>query len=472
MPDGILVVNSEGIIADINPAALRIISRQKINPLGKRLATLWPQLDLISGRLKQGTHTELACETGSKRHCLDISITDLMEKKGNLAGRLIVMRDITERRLMEQTLRESESRYSALVEQSNEGVLIIQDRQYKFANRTLSEITGYQVDEITGTQMPFGVIEEDRQIAEKGYRERLSGRTGLKVYELRVRRKDGREIDAELTAGTIIFEGQSAQLVTVRDITERKKTQSKLEQLYNQEIRLRNSLQEEIDKRSRYTRALVHELKTPLTAILASGEILEMEIKDRIQAALVKNIRRASFNLEQRINELIELARGEVGMLKINAVPMDLGELAREVVSEMKPVARAKGLDMELIVDEGPRVLGDSNRLKQVLNNLIGNSLKYTLSGKIEIRIKPSGEDFMMVEVQDTGTGITPEVMKHLFDPYLRKVNEGKDSGGLGIGLLLSKMFIDLHGGKIWAESGSSGSTFKFTVPVFKQEYL
>jgi signal transduction histidine kinase len=255
--------------------------------------------------------------------------------------------------------------------------------------------------------------------------------------------------------------------MVLRDITERKLTQRKLETLYSEERRLSNSLQEEIDKRSKYTRALVHELRTPLTSILASSELLESEINDSILSALVKNIRRASLNLEQRINELIELARGEIGMLKINPMPLDMSELIREIVSEMTPVASGKGLAMVSEIPDLPLVQGERSRLRQVMTNLLSNAIKFTNKGTVTVRASKYGSDLILVQVQDTGRGIDKEQMEDLFDPYRRKTNTGWEMGGLGIGLALSKIFIDLHKGRIWAESTpGSGSIFSFTIPI------
>ena len=208
---------------------------------------------------------------------------------------------------------------------------------------------------------------------------------------MRLKRKDGDEIGAEISVGDIRYEGQIAGIVTLRDITERKSTQKRLQSIYFEERRLRNSLQEEIDKRSKYTRALVHELKTPLTSILASSELLESEIRDEVHAALVKNIRRASLNLEQRISELLELARGEIGLLKINPMPLDLTGLLREILSETAPVAEAKNLLLISDISQLPLVFADRNRLRQVVNNLLTNAIKFTNKGTIAV-VASSGE--------------------------------------------------------------------------------
>ena len=473
MPDGILVLNPEGIIVDANPAVKSILGiSQNGAILGKRLDAVWPKLDILLSKLDGEQHTEMSIDS-LKRIDLDINIIPLQGARGDKAGKLVVLRDITQYRHMEQTLRESEYKYETVVEQSNEGVLILQDGVYRFANRTMADISGYSVEELAGKAIPFAIAEEDHQLVLERYRQRVSGSKVPDIYEINVLRKDGGRRNLEISVGTISFEGKLANIVTFRDITERNLTQRKLEALYREEQRLSNSLQEEMAKRNKYTRALVHELNTPLTAILASSELLETEMKEGVFLALAKNIRRASLNLKQRIDELMELSRGEAGTLKISHLPTDLGQLVREVALEAMPEAENKNIKLELEIAEVKRVNGDSVRLRQVMANLLSNAIKYTDQGKVLVKVSQPNDIEVLVEVWDTGRGIEKEKMENLFDPYRRKVNEGQSLSGLGIGLALTKFIIDLHGGQIWVESvPGKGSTFKFTVPVFNIEML
>ena len=143
--------------------------------------------------------------------------------------------------------------------------------------------------------------------------------------------------------------------------------------------------------------------------------------------------------------------------------------LLREVEREMRPLALGKGLALEVRVAELPPALGDLRRLRQVLQNLISNAIKFTDAGKIEVESEKVGE-YIAVRVKDSGRGIAPEEMANLFDPYRQKVKAGHELGGLGIGLTLSKMFVELHGGKIGVESESGkGSVFSFTIPVYRE---
>jgi len=256
----------------------------------------------------------------------------------------------------------------------------------------------------------------------------------------------------------------AGKLVSLRNITDLKNSLA-------QEHHLRASLEEEMQKRSKYSHAIVHELRTPLTAIKLSGELLEEQVKENIQVSLVQNIQRATVNLEQRVNEMFELARGESGLIKIEPEPLDMVKIINEIINEMKPAASGQNVTLKAeIHDSRITVMGDKSRIRQILMNLIGNSLKFTKSGTITIRTTAGSMDYFTVEVEDTGCGMDEEQTRTLFDPYSRKTTSGGSKTGLGIGLTLAKMFVQLHGGEIHAESTpGKGTLIKFTLPYARE---
>lgn len=210
----------------------------------------------------------------------------------------------------------------------------------------------------------------------------------------------------------------AGHLLLLRDVTERVMTQKKLGVLYDEEKHLRGTLQVEMEKRSKYSRAIVHELKTPLTAILSSSELLVQLENDRNTGALTQNIRHAALKLEQRINDLMELVSGEIGALTIYPFPVDISLLIRQSIDEVKPEALVKGVTLvsEIPVTL-PRVMGDINRLKQILTQLLSNALKFTSGGKVIIRVGLYEREYLIIQIEDTGSGISQEQMEHLFDP-------------------------------------------------------
>jgi signal transduction histidine kinase len=189
-----------------------------------------------------------------------------------------------------------------------------------------------------------------------------------------------------------------------------------------------------------------------------------------MQQSLAKNIRRAANNLDQRVAELFELARGEIGLVKVDLSPLDIGLLVEEVVGEIGPIAGQKGLTLTGDCTKGLKVMGDKGRLRQVLSNLLSNAIKFTEKGEIRVRLSTLENEYSLIQVTDSGQGIAADQMETLFDPYRRRTQAGQSAEGMGIGLALSKIFIELHKGKIWAESvPGKGATVSFRLPLIRE---
>jgi len=246
-------------------------------------------------------------------------------------------------------------------------------------------------------------------------------------------------------------------------------SETELRNLFEEEKKLRQDLEAEINKRVEFTRALVHELKTPITPVLASSELLLEEIKEAgILQELAQNINQGAYNLNQRIDELLDLARGEVGLLHLNLGSVDSGQLLRSIVDSVRPLARQNKhmLNAEL-PPSLPIIQADEDRLRQVVLNLLNNAFKFTPSGgSITVRAREEG-NALVVEVQDTGRGISKAAQERLFEPYQQLEREKTRLSGLGLGLSLSKKLVELHGGQIWVQSEKGkGSTFSFSIPL------
>ncbi|MDD4858686.1 MAG: histidine kinase N-terminal 7TM domain-containing protein [Dehalococcoidales bacterium] len=261
---------------------------------------------------------------------------------------------------------------------------------------------------------------------------------------------------------------QLGWLVILHDITERKLVQQNLQDLYEREKALRQDLEDEIKKRTDFTRAIVHELMTPLTAIIASSELLLDKSADGILTELINNVQWSSLVLKNRISDLLDLSKGEMGMLHIRPDMINLADLLDQINKNMTPVIAKRKQTLRIEVpDLLPEVYADEDRLSQIIFNLIDNASKYSGDGE-SITLKASiNNDAVVVSVQDTGFGISEEDQKLLFSPYARLADDKRRVGGIGLGLAISKMLIQLHGGQIWVESDKSkGSTFSFTLPI------
>lgn len=234
-------------------------------------------------------------------------------------------------------------------------------------------------------------------------------------------------------------------------------------------IVLNQELDREIQRRAEFNRSLVHELKTPLTAILASTELFVDELQGDHRLGLAENIFQAAKNLDRRTDELLDVSRGEIGILEVNPKIDSIQPLLLNTVDTLKPAVARKHHSLSVnIVGELPKVNIDEERLRQVLYNYLANAIKYTPQGG-HITLKAYRVfDEIRVEVTDNGPGIAKEAQKRLFEPYYQVPrNGGEQLGGLGLGLSLSKMIVGLHGGRVWVDSTTGkGSTFGFAVPI------
>lgn len=292
----------------------------------------------------------------------------------------------------------------------------------------------------------------------------------MPLAEVELLRGDGTPVYTEVTARNLKRDGQVwGIVVVVRDISERKKAEERLRELYAEERKVRQQVEAEMKRRLEFMRAVAHELKTPLTPILASIDTLTDEVKDERSLRLARNIAQGAAALDKRVDELLDLARGEVGMLQLRLESTDLRPMLRAVADTMTPLALSNGLSLTAQLPPNlPKVRADVTRLEQVLTNLIHNSIKFTpRGGKVTLSAKDNGPN-IVVEVKDTGPGMSEKQKKHLFEPYrLPEAGFRVRPSGMGLGLALCKMFIDLHDGQIWVRSRlGKGSTFGFSLPV------
>ena len=214
---------------------------------------------------------------------------------------------------------------------------------------------------------------------------------------------------------------------------------------------------------------VVHDLRNPLNTVLMTCSLLldsplsdgPGQLRKRLEA-----IRRASERMNRLVQDLLDVQRTEGGRLAVDPRPESLGAIVRESLEMLRPLADANGLELGLEAPDGlPRAMADPLRIQQVLSNLIGNAIKFTpRGGRITTRLR-AVDSQLQVAVVDTGPGIAPSELPHIFSPFWQK--DRKDRRGIGLGLAIAKGLVEAHGGHIWAESRvNEGSTFYFTVPA------
>jgi PAS domain S-box-containing protein len=387
-----------------------------------------------------------------------------------VAGIVVNFRDITERKQAEEKLQNSERYFRSLTQNALDVTMVIErDGIIKYATSSVEPPRGYKPEEIIDTDGFSTVHPEDMPKVMSVYNELMQKSSSSVRTEVRVQHKDGSWRIVEAIARNLLDDPiVGGIIVSYRDVTERRQAAEKLQELYRQERDLRQQIETEMKRRVEFTRALAHELKTPLTPMLISSQVLASELKEEPLLSLARNISRGASNLNSRIDELLDLAKGEIGMLQLKTEPLDALQLFREVVEYVSPVASSRGqyLITEL-PDSLPLVKADKVRLRQIVLNLLNNALNFTPEGgRISLRAGQKDAS-LVVEVEDNGPGIAEEEHQHLFEPYHRMEVAGERLSGLGLGLALCKTLVDLHGGRIWVKSrAGEGSTFSFSLPL------
>jgi PAS domain S-box-containing protein len=252
-----------------------------------------------------------------------------------------------------------------------------------------------------------------------------------------------------------------------QEISWHRKAEKKIDVLYKREQKLNRELQKNFEQRLDYTRMLVHELKTPLTPLLVSSNYLVETLTDEHLARFARNIQMGANNLSKRINELLDIAKGDMGILYLRLKEFDPLTMLHSMYDYLSPEAKRNEINLILDVPERlPEIFADQERIQQVIMNLINNSFKFTRkNGDVTIRAI-NKENLLIIEVEDTGCGIAIEKQKPLFNLYHDKSREEGTLGGLGIGLTLSRMLVELHNGHISVVSEEGkGSTFSFAIP-------
>lgn len=212
---------------------------------------------------------------------------------------------------------------------------------------------------------------------------------------------------------------------------------------------------------------VVHELRTPLALISGSSDTIlrHQDLKEEAKVELVAAIKDSSNSMLEMVSAILDLAKMEAGKFGVTKEKSDLGELLRETTSAFKPLAEEKKLELVYLEKELPLVKMDPFRIRQVINNLLANAIKYSDHGKVTITTKEEA-NMVTVSVADQGRGMKADEMTNLFERFQR-LSSAKGSNGTGLGLAVARGIVEAHGGKIWVTSKLEvGSTFNFSLPI------
>lgn len=236
----------------------------------------------------------------------------------------------------------------------------------------------------------------------------------------------------------------------------------------------------EVDRlKSEFVATVSHELRTPMTSIRGYADILLLGAAGALnenQAHFLQIIKNNTERLNILVNDLLDISRIEAGRVTLSPQPLDLREVAEDVLADILRRSQEENKPMAISLEaprELPRVFGDSERVRQILDNLVDNAYHYTpVDGQIQVRIHANAKDEVQVDVSDTGVGVAPEDQERVFERFFRGEHPlVLETPGTGLGLPIVKQLVEMHHGRIWMKSKGvpgEGSTFSFTLPAYK----
>ena len=354
------------------------------------------------------------------------------------------------------------------MEQSPSSVVITDlDGRIEYVNPRFTEITGYSKEEALGQRTS---IMKSGEHAREFYKILWDSiRSGNEWRgEFLNRRKDGTTFWEMASISPVRNDlNQITHYIAIKDdITERKRIEQQL-------VQAKEKAEESDRLKSAFLANMSHEIRTPMNAILGFSELLQHEgIQPEDRQEYIKLIHDKGNDLMNIISDLIDLSRIEAGDMKLVKTHIPINDLILEIFEQVKKEKNLKGKDevqvrYRIREDAEYTILSDKNRLRQVFNNLLGNAMKFTSEGYIELGYDLK-DDHVRFHVRDSGIGITPENQKLIFERFRQEDNSyTRKHGGTGLGLAISKQIVELLGGEISVESKpGQGAGFYFTLPL------
>lgn len=475
---GLHWVAPDGTILWANKAELELLGYTREEYIGHHIAEFHADPEVIDDILTRLTHDEalhsyearLRCKDGSLRYVIISS--NVRRQSGEFVHTRCFTKDITERRLAEEALRQSEERFSKAFQASPLALTITSLKTSRLleVNETFCRMSGYTREEAVGrTTRELGVWVQDSDRQEEVALVSELGRVRDREYRFRL--KDGTERVGLLSAERIEIGGEPCGLTVIQDITEQKRAEAERDQTLEREKTLRTEAEEASRLKDEFLATVSHELRTPLTSILGWAYMLRTgQFAGGDSAKALETIERNARAQSQLIDDLLDVSRIVTGKLRLDVRAVDPNSFIEAAIEAVRPAAEAKGIRVQKIMDTGVvSVSGDPIRLQQVVWNLLSNAIKFTpKGGRVQIRLERVNSH-IEITVSDNGAGIAPEFLPHVFDRFRQADGSTtRRHGGMGLGLAIVRHLVELHGGTVHAESPGKGqgSTFRVLLPV------
>jgi len=474
--DSIVISDLKGNIIDANEATLRMYgTKDKKDLIGKN------SLDLIASEhrekalagmnevLEKGYVKDREYNIISRDGCripVEMSVAIMNDVNGKPVGFVGITRNIIERKKAEEALQASEEKFRNIFEGAKDSLIFV-DTTGKIldVNEEAVKTFGGSKEEVLGKHFSKLGVTPVKEIPTllKNFAKVLRDKKAL--INIQIKNKKGEIRNLECSANLLkIGKKKSGVMIVARDVTDRKRAEEKIKR---QNIKLKK-----LDRiKTDFLNVTSHELRTPMAAMKGYIQMLSKqklgdvtpEQKDALNVVL-----RNTNRLDNLIEEILDISRLESGTMKFIPEKTDVTEMIREVVETMQASADLKNIKINTELEEIPELIIDQERIKQVLMNLVNNSIKFSPHDSTINLCTKMKKDNVLFELQDFGRGIPKNKQKKIFERFYQ-VDSGMDRkfGGVGLGLSISQGIVNAHGGKIWVGSTvGKGSIFKFSIPI------
>ncbi len=479
-PDAIIIHQDRKIVF-ANKACFGLIGAEKIGDLIEKSLIEFVHPDLrgfVVERMEKLQNEGTILPTAEERFVrldgeeIDVDVIGMSIIYQHKPAIQLIIRNITERKQAELELikaiektEENETKFRNLFEQSPIGKSMTEIDGSLHVNKSFCKILGYSEEELQGKNLTDITHPEDKQKTTDIIQSLLNGETEQAFFEKRYIHKNGNIVWVDVS--TYLQRDKKNELqffiTTIADITARKQ--------YENELITAKEHAEESDRlKSAFLTNMSHEIRTPMNGILGFAELLkEPNISSDDQQDFIHTIQNSGARMLNTINSIVDMAKIESGLVAVDIKETDINEKMEFTHKFFKPEAEIKGL--QLVLKNGLQlkeaiIKTDNEKIYGILTNLVRNAIKFTFEGSIEFGYEKKGE-YLEFFVKDSGVGISQRQHQMIFERF-RQGSEEHNRGyeGSGLGLSISKSYIEMLGGRIWVESEEGrGSTFYFTIP-------
>ena len=401
----------------------------------------------------------------------DVEITGKnCEYEGRIV-RVAALRDITDRKIAEQALKDSESKFREVFENAGDGILIGNlSGQMIEVNEAFLKMTGYNREDILGFHIKK--IFSPESLKTKPLRFDILNEGQTVIFERDIIGKDGQVILVEMNSKR---PHANYYLSIVRDLRERQRAANELKRKNKELLEAKEKAEESDMLKSSFLANMSHEIRTPMNGILGFAELIRAaDCDEKTRMDYLDVIISSGHQLLDIINDVLEISRIETGQINIVETNVKVNDLIKDIGIFFQPLARQNHNEIKYVFpneSENIVLITDEMKVRQILTNLVNNALKFTLNGTVSVGYSIE-DDWIKFYIKDTGIGIPQDFLDKVFERFLQaEYDDQMKQKGTGLGLAICKKLVDILGGDIWVKSiENEGSTFYFKLPLGKKK--